>query len=152
VRALRGGARGDGVSAGWLRCACRAVAACLAVPVVAHAARAQDRAELRWGADPSGGAPFGFFDPNDPSRVIGFEVDITDELARRLGRSPVPERADWLALFDALEAKRCDILLNGFEVNDERAAVARFSVPYFRYGQQIVVRAADAGVSRRLPI
>jgi len=145
VRALRGGARGDGVSAGWLRCACRAVAACLAVLVVAHAARAQDRAELRWGADPSGGAPFAFFDPNDPSRVIGFEVDIMDELARRLGRSPVLERADWLALFDALEAKRCDILLNGFEVNDERAAVARFSVPYFRYGQQIVVRAADAG-------
>ena len=107
-------------------------------------APAQDRPELRWGADPSGGGPFAFFDPNDPSRVVGFEVDIMDELARRLGRTPVLERADWLALFDALEAKRCDILLNGFEVTDERAAVARFSVPYFRYGQQIVVRAADA--------
>ena len=111
---------------------------------------AQDPAELRWGADPAGGAPFAFFDPNDPSRVIGFEVDVMEELARRLRRTPVLERADWLALFDALEAKRCDVLLNGFEVTDERAAVARFSVPYFRYGQQIVVRAEDAGRVRSL--
>jgi polar amino acid transport system substrate-binding protein len=108
------------------------------------AAAAQQGPELRWGGDPSGGAPFAFFDPNDPSRVIGFEVDIMDALAKRLGRTPALERADWLALFDALEAKRCDILMNGFEVTEDRAAVARFSVPYFRYGQQIVVRAADA--------
>lgn len=126
----------------------RAIAASIVALAASFAcvqrASAQERPELRWGADPSGGAPFAFFDPDDPSRVIGFEVDVMEELARRLGRTPVLERADWLALFDALEARRCDVLLNGFEVNDERAAVARFSVPYFRYGQQIVVRAADA--------
>jgi polar amino acid transport system substrate-binding protein len=107
------------------------------------AANAGDEA-LRWGADPSGGAPFAFLDPADPSRVIGFEVDIMEALARRLGRTPELYRADWLALFDALEAGRCDVLLNGFEVTEERAAVARFSAPYFRFGQQLVVRRGDA--------
>ena len=105
---------------------------------------------LRWGADPSGGAPFAFVDPDDPDRVIGFEVDIMDELARRLGRTPELYRADWLALHDALEAGRCDLLLNGFEVSDERAEVARFSVPYFRFAQQLVVRRDDAARVRSL--
>ncbi|MFZ4750738.1 MAG: ABC transporter permease subunit [Phycisphaerales bacterium] len=105
---------------------------------------------LRWGADPSGGAPFAFLDPDDPDRVIGFEVDIAGELARRLGRTPELYRADWLALHDALEAGRCDVLLNGFEVSEERAEVARFSVPYFAFAQQLVVRRADAGRVRSL--
>lgn len=105
---------------------------------------------LRWGADPSGGAPFAFLDPVDPERVIGFEVDIMAEVARRLGKTPELYRADWLALHDALEAGRCDILMNGFEVTDERAAVARFSTPYFRFGQQLVVRRADAARVRSL--
>ena len=105
---------------------------------------------LRWGADPSGGAPFAFFDPDDPDRVIGFEVDIMAEVARRLGRAPELFRADWLALHDALEAGRCDVLMNGFEVTDERAQVAQFSAPYFRFGQQIVVRSADAARVRSL--
>ena len=105
---------------------------------------------LRWGADPSGGAPFAFVDPDEPDRVIGFEVDIMDELARRLGRTPELYRADWLALHDALEAGRCDLLLNGFEVSDERAEVARFSVPYFRFAQQLVVRREDASRVRSL--
>ncbi len=113
-----------------------------AVALMSSDARAQ---VLRWGADPSGGAPFVFMDPDNPGRVIGFEVDIMNEVARRLGRTPELFRADWLALYDALEAGRCDVLMNGFEVTEERAAVARFSVPYFRFGQQIVVRRADAG-------
>ena len=120
--------------------------------LVSSVARAQEvRGDvLRWGADPSGGAPFAFFDPDNPDQVIGFEVDIMAEVARRLGRTPELFRADWLALYDALEAGRCDVLMNGFEVTDERAVVARFSVPYFRFGQQIVVRRADAGRVRSL--
>ncbi len=120
--------------------------------LVSSVARAQEpRGDvLRWGADPSGGAPFAFFDPDNPDQVIGFEVDIMAEVARRLGRTPELFRADWLALYDALEARRCDVLMNGFEVTDERAVVARFSVPYFRFGQQIVVRRADAGRVRSL--
>lgn len=117
----------------------------------APAANAQDdRPVLRWGADPSGGAPFAFIDPADPGKVIGFEVDIMHELARRLGRTPELYRADWLALHDALEAGRCDVLMNGFEVTEERAKVARFSLPYFRFGQQIVVRRAEAAGIRSL--
>lgn len=98
---------------------------------------------MRWGCDISGGAPFAFPSPTDPDRIIGFEVDIAEELARRLGVRAERFSADWLALIDALEADRCDLLINGFEVTAERERVVAFSTPYFRYAQQLVVRAED---------
>lgn len=125
-----------------------AVLVALVAPCMPATVQAQ---VLRWGADPSGGAPFAFLDPNDPGRVIGFEVDIMEEVARRLGRRLELHRADWLALFESLESGRCDVLMNGFEVTAERAQVARFGAPYFRFGQQLVVRAADASAVRGLP-
>src|SRR5688500_9664165 len=49
---------------------------------------AQPPRELRWAADPEGGAPYVEADPADPSRVQGFEVEIADLVARALGRTP----------------------------------------------------------------
>lgn len=40
--------------------------------------------ELRWGADAEGGAPYVFHDPADPNKLIGFEVEIVDALAKKL--------------------------------------------------------------------
>ena len=40
---------------------------------------------LRWGGDLQGGEPYVFQDPADPTRIAGFEVEIADALARRLG-------------------------------------------------------------------
>ncbi len=98
---------------------------------------------MRWGCDISGGAPFAFPDPSDPDRVIGFEVEIAEDLARRLGVRAERFSADWLALIDALDADRCDLLINGFEFTADRERVVAFSTPYFRYSQQLVVRAED---------
>jgi len=98
---------------------------------------------MRWGCDISGAAPFTFPDPSNPDRIIGFEVEIAEELARRLGVRAERFSADWLALIDALEADRCDLLINGFEVTADRERVVAFSKPYFRYTQQLVVRAED---------
>ena len=41
---------------------------------------------LRWGADPSGGAPYVFNDPNHPDRYIGYEKEMVDALAAALDR------------------------------------------------------------------
>jgi hypothetical protein len=43
--------------------------------------------ELVWAGDPEGGAPYVEADPSHPDRVIGFEVEIADLLARGLGRT-----------------------------------------------------------------
>src|SRR5512132_1665122 len=41
---------------------------------------------LRWGGDAEGGAPFVEADPNDPGRLVGFDVEIAGILAAGLGR------------------------------------------------------------------
>jgi polar amino acid transport system substrate-binding protein len=106
-------------------------------------ARIKREGALKWGADPSGGAPFAFFDPKDPDKVIGFEVDIMDKLAAHIGVKPEMVRCSWDALLEALLAKRSDIVMNGIEINAERQKRVAFSKPYYVYEQMLTVRAAD---------
>lgn len=100
---------------------------------------------LKWGADPSGGAPFAFFDPQDRNveRVIGFEVDIMDKFAAHMGVRHELVRCSWDALLEALVSKRSDMVMNGIEINAERQKRVAFSKPYYVYEQMLTVRAAD---------
>lgn len=41
--------------------------------------------ELRWGGDTEGGAPYMFQDPKDTTKVIGYEVEIIEAIAKHLG-------------------------------------------------------------------
>ena len=41
---------------------------------------------LRWGGDATGGGPYVYKD--DDGKIVGFEVELADELARRLGMRP----------------------------------------------------------------
>ncbi len=115
-------------------------------------ARIRKAGVLRWGADPSGGAPHAFFDPNDPDakRVIGFEMDLMDKLAARLGLRHELVASDWASLIDNLKAGRTDIVMNGIEINPEREKQVSFSVPYCLYEQQLTVRREDKDKYRTL--
>ena len=68
---------------------------------------------LKWGADPSGGAPFVFFDPKDPDKVVGFEIDMMDKLAEHLGVKNEVVRGQWESLPDNMLAGRSDMVVNG---------------------------------------
>jgi polar amino acid transport system substrate-binding protein len=107
---------------------------------------------LRWGADPSGGAPFVFYDPNDPNKVIGFEFDLIPEIATRLARrlgierlEPRLEKGAWDTLTNNLKAGRTDLVVNGIEITQDHAREVRLSTPYYIFEQQLTVRAEDAG-------
>src|SRR6186997_2249960 len=43
------------------------------------------RGVLKWGADAEGGAPYVFPDRQDPNQLTGFEYDLADALAAKLG-------------------------------------------------------------------
>src|SRR5882757_3603935 len=55
--------------------------------LVASAANAQQPV-FRWGGDAEGGAPFVEADPNDPSRLRGFDVEVAEQIAKGLGKRP----------------------------------------------------------------
>lgn len=110
----------------------------------------QQRGELLWGADAQGGAPFIFQDPRDPNRLVGFEVDVADALAARLGVKARPVQGPWDKLLELLARGDFDIGLNGIEVSDDKLRVALLSAPYYVAAERLTVRRDDAGAPASL--
>lgn len=98
------------------------------------------RGYLLWGSDAEGGAPYVFPDPKDPSRLIGFEVDIANAIARELGVAARQAQNAWDSLIPALERGDFDIVMNGLEITPLREERILFSLPYYVYTEQLVVR------------
>ena len=65
---------------------------------------------LRWGADPSGGAPYVFTDPANPDRYIGYEKEMVDVLAQAMGRRAEFVPSDWETLVSALQRQSFDVI------------------------------------------
>jgi polar amino acid transport system substrate-binding protein len=106
--------------------------------------------ELRWGGDAEGGAPFVEADPNDPSRVVGFEVDIADLLASGLNRVPRFIQSGFTTLDASVARGDFDIALSGLEDNAARRARLAVTIPYYQFREILTVRAADAPRFRTL--
>ena len=100
----------------------------------------------RWGADAQSGAPYVFHDPAEQSRVTGYETEIIEAVAARLGRRPVLVQNDWDALVPGLQRGLYDAVIDGIEITPEHLQVVDFSRPYYRTFEQIVVRREQAGL------
>lgn len=108
----------------------------------------QQRGVLRWGNDAEGGAPYIYHDPQNSQRLIGFEVEFAEVLARRLGLKSEFVQNNWDMLIPALgEGSRFDVIIAGLERTPENLAKIRMSRPYFAFGQQLVVRSGDSNVT-----
>src|SRR6266536_5037901 len=101
-------------------------------------ARAQQA--LRWGADPSGGAPYVFNDPNHPDQYIGYEKEIVDALAKAAGRRAEFIPSDWETLVSALQRNSFDVIVNGLEPTADRQKQIQFSKPYYIFQLALTVR------------
>jgi len=110
--------------------------------------RAQASKPLSWGADAEGGAPYEFQDPRDPSRLLGFEVDIADAIGRILGRPMQFVQNQWDGLIPGLERGNYDMVISGLEITPDRAQVIRFSRPYYVTYEQLSVRADESRIRR----
>ena len=112
---------------------------------IAPAAQAQMASEnpITWGADAEGGVPYEFQDPRDPSRILGFEVDIVNALGRILGRPTQFVQNQWDGLIPGLNRGNYQMVVSGLEITPDRAHVISFSRPYYLTYEQLVVREAS---------
>ncbi|MDX2087635.1 MAG: ABC transporter substrate-binding protein/permease [Kofleriaceae bacterium] len=101
------------------------------------------RGEIRWGADIQGGEPFVYENPDNPSELIGFEVDIMNGIARRLGVKATMAQYAWSNLVPSLERGDFDVVMNGLEATAERRDRILLSDPYFVYAETLTVRRGD---------
>jgi polar amino acid transport system substrate-binding protein len=110
----------------------------LCLSFVHASARAQ--AVLRWGADPSGGAPYVFSDPAHPDRYAGYELEMVEALAAAMNRRPEFVPTDWETIVTSLRRGEFDVVVNGLEPTEDRARVILFSKPYYIFQLQLTVR------------
>jgi polar amino acid transport system substrate-binding protein len=121
---------------------------CLVLLAVLALAPLSSAQELVWAADAEGGAPYSFPDPRNPAHIIGFEVDLANTLAARMGRTARFVQNQWDGLVPGLERGEYDVVINGLEITPERAEKIHFSNPYFYSTLTITTRADDTRVKR----
>jgi polar amino acid transport system substrate-binding protein len=116
------------------------LANCLGALANDRLAEIRQRGVLLWGADAEGGAPYVYPDPQQPDRLIGFEFELAEALAHRLGVKAQMVQNQWDQLIPALDRGSFDIILNGLEVTSANQQHISLSKPYYVYAQQIVTR------------
>src|SRR5437899_3751566 len=111
-----------------------------------HLQDIQRRGVLLWGADAEGGAPYVYLNPEKPEQLLGFEYELADALAAKLGVKAKMVQNQWDQLVPALDRGNFDIILNGLEITADNQQHLALSQPYFVYAQQIVTRKDTAGL------
>ena len=86
--------------------------------------------------------PMGF--RNEKNELVGFDIDMAREAAKRLGLEVEFKPIDWSAKEAELSGKRVDALWNGLTITEERKQNIAFTAPYMENHQIIVVPAGSA--------
>src|SRR2546421_6862398 len=103
-------------------------------------ARVRAQGEIRWAGDLQGGEPYVFRDPRDPSKLVGFELELVRALAAKLGLGERFVQNDWSNLVPSLERGDFDLIVNGLEDTQALRGRILVSLPYFNFAEQLVVR------------
>ncbi|MDQ6680641.1 MAG: transporter substrate-binding domain-containing protein [Pseudomonadota bacterium] len=115
--------------------------------VVAGAVQAADLADeikqrgaLRIGVEGTY-PPFNFRD--EQGRLTGFDVEIAEAIASRLGVKPEFTTTEWSGLLAGLQAAKFDIIVNQVAATAKRRETFDFSAPYVVSSPQLIVRANE---------
>jgi polar amino acid transport system substrate-binding protein len=105
---------------------------------------------FRWGGDAEGGAPFVEANPNEPSKVRGFDVEVAETIARGLGRQALFVQVAFQSIDASVARGDFDIGMSGVEDTPARRERLAATVPYFEFREVLTVRAADRDRFRSL--
>ncbi|RDW18098.1 amino acid ABC transporter substrate-binding protein [Oceanobacillus arenosus] len=85
-------------------------------------------------------APFTFH--NEKDELTGYDVQVIEEVAKRMGVTVEFEETQWDSLFAGLNSNRFDLIANQVGINEDRLANYDFSIPY-TYSSAVVVVPKD---------
>lgn len=81
--------------------------------------------------------PWGF--RNEKGEIVGFDIDIVDQIGRSLGRPVDIQAMGFRDLFAALSANRIDMAISSISITPERLAYVDFTQPYYETAQGVLV-------------
>ena len=89
--------------------------------------------------------PLGFRD-DDTNEIVGYDIDLGKEVAKRLGVKFRAQPIDWDAKEMELETGKIDCIWNGFTITEDRKNSLSFTDAYLNNEQVLVVR-EDSGIN-----
>lgn len=92
---------------------------------------------LRFGTDATY-PPFESVDKD--GKIVGFDIDVGNEVARRMGLKAEFINTAWDGIFMALNAKHFDVIISSVSITEKRQEAYDFSTPYKDSSQIVVVR------------
>ena len=102
----------------------------------------KSRGEFVLGLDDSF-PPLGF--RNEANEIVGYDIDLAGEVAKRLGVKLRCQPIDWTAKEQELATGNIDCIWNGFTMTAERLEAMSFTEPYLDNAQVVIVR-GDSGI------
>ena len=112
-----------------------------AQPTQAPAAPAAGAA-LKVGAN-IGNVPWEFADKDN--KFVGFEIDLVNEIGKRLGRPVEIVNIPFNGLFAAVESARIDAAVSSITITPKRLLTLSFAQPYYDSDQSLTVK-AESGI------
>lgn len=91
--------------------------------------------------------PMGFKDQN--GQIIGFDIDLAKEAAKRMGVEVVFKPVDWDGVLLTLNSGEIDAIWNGLTITPEREKQIAFSKPYLTDRQIIVVKKGNTAIKTK---
>ena len=88
--------------------------------------------------------PFEFRDENN--EIVGYDVDVANEIASRLGVTATPVDTNWATVIQSLNSGAFDLILGGMTATEVRYKRVNFSYPYMDASSGLIVR-SDGGIS-----
>ncbi|MEK3993448.1 transporter substrate-binding domain-containing protein [Psychrobacillus sp. FSL K6-2365] len=90
--------------------------------------------------------PFNYLDDN--GELTGFDVDISNEIAKRLGVKAYFITSKWEGLIGGLKADKFDIIIGQMTVTEERKKSVDFTDPYVITGSVLITREETNDISK----
>jgi len=101
--------------------------------------------EFKFGLE-VGYKPFEFRD--DSGALVGYDIDIANEIGKRLGVKATPVETNWSTVIQTLYDGGFDLILGGMTATQKRYERVNFSLPYMDASSGLLVK-ADSGIKDR---
>ena len=99
---------------------------------------------LRVGVDDSY-PPMEFKD--ESGKQVGFDIDLANEIGKRLSMKVEFISTAWSGIFTALEADKYDCIISSLSITEDRKKSLLFTQPYVANSQVIVVAKGDTSIA-----
>ena len=84
--------------------------------------------------------PYPPFEQGSPPDYTGFDIDVVDEIAKRLSLTPKIVDTSFSTIFSDQQAGKFDMVASSTTITPARSKKVTFSIPYFHADQSLMVQ------------